>query len=173
MLYQFRFFQLAWILYINISSDRFNDIMKLEIMHYVNIARRIKSAFRRSRLTDILLSSSFYHSTGWNPLALSNRRYSSISNSTMWDLENDRQEGGGGGVKIDLTFPCAIAEVELSVASNLSLHLHHLFFTKSTTSPRKCLFVNHRFLCKLHNDANTTFKDCSQKVVWSWIASTV
>lgn len=40
-------------------------------MHYVNIARRIKSAFRRSRLTDIPLSSSFYHSTGWNPLTSS------------------------------------------------------------------------------------------------------
>lgn len=96
-------------------------------MHYVNVPCRIKSAFRRSRLTDIPLLS-FYHSTRWNPLA--SPRIEGTHQSATRQCEILKTIDKKGDAKIDLTFPWTITEVELSVASNLSLHLHHFFFAK-------------------------------------------
>lgn len=75
--------------------------MKLKIIHYVNVLRRIKSAFRRGRLTDIPLSSSFYHSG--NPLASPRIEGSHQSATQQCEILKtiDKKED----VKIDLTFP--------------------------------------------------------------------
>lgn len=78
--------------------------MKLEIMHYVNVARHIKSAFRRGRLTDIPRSSSFYHSTGWNPLASSRIEATHQSATRQCEILKtiDKTQGcGGGGARED------------------------------------------------------------------------
>lgn len=92
MLYQFRFHQLAWILFINISSFQWyneagnNALCQCTPSYQIGFQTQSINRYSPS----LLLSFNEVESSR-EP---SNRRYSSISNSTMWDLENDRQEGG-------------------------------------------------------------------------------
>jgi len=132
------------------------------MLHYVNVPRRIKSAFRRGRLTDILLSS-FYHSTR-NPPA--SPRIEGTHQSATRQCEILKTIDKKGDVKIDLTFPWTITEVKLSVTSNLSLYSRSLF-RKSATALRKYLFYCElSFLMQIIQWRK--YNTDSQKVIRPW-----
>lgn len=105
----------------------------------------------------------------------SNRWYSSISNSTMWDLVNDKK---GWGAKIDLTFPWTITEVVLSVASNCR-YAHIMSFSQRSFSLGRTniyLFLEPSFLMQIthwrknrYNIQGSLVKSVTTR---PWIAST-
>lgn len=68
----------------------------------------------------------------------SNRRYSSISNSTMWDLENDRQEGereDRSDISLNDNGSRTVGYIKLVTT------FASFLFRKNATSPHKYLFT--------------------------------
>lgn len=108
-------------------------------MHYVNVLHRIKSAFRRGRLTDIPLSASFYHSTGWNPLASPRIEGTHQSATRQCEILKTIYKKGGCEDRSDISVndngSRAIGCVKLVATLTSSL------FRKNAIPPCKYLFI--------------------------------